>query len=115
MTNFLYSFITFVIAIFFIMLGVIGVLVPWLPSFRTDLIQFLLEDSIAIFLFGFCFIAIGFAIAVHLLLGVRKNCYYMKVSSNTVAIDESIIQHYLNTYWKELFPENDIPNRLVLK
>lgn len=115
MRNFFYSLISFVVAIFFILLGVIGFMIPWFPTVRTDVVLFLLEDSIAISLFGLSFVAIGVGIVFNILLSVKRNYYHFKVGSNPVAVDESILQKYLNTYWEDLFPENDIPNRLILK
>jgi len=115
MFNFLYSFITFCIAIFFILLGIIAVMIPWFPSIRTEVITLILEHSITIFLFGFCFIAIGFALVLNILLSVKKNYFHFKVGNHSVQVDETLIQNYLTKYWKELFPNNDIPNRLVLK
>ena len=115
MLNFFYSLISFFVAIFFILLGVISVMIPWFSTVRTDVIQFILEDFIAISFFGFSFLAIGIGIVFNILIGLRRNYYHFKVGSNSVAIDESILQKYLNTYWQDLFPGNDIPNRLILK
>jgi hypothetical protein len=115
MFNFLYSLITFFVALFFILLGIIGAMIPWFPAIRTEVITLILEHSITIFLFGFSFIAIGCALVINILLSVRKDYYHFKVGNHPVQVDENLIQSYLTNYWKELFPENEIPNRLVLK
>lgn len=115
MNNLFYSLISFIIALFFILLGIIGVMVPWSPGVRTDLVQFILDDSLAISLFGFTSIVVGLAIAINILLNTRRQYYHIRSDSNAIAVDETVIQQYLNTYWKQLFPNNDIPNRLTLK
>lgn len=114
MHNFLHSFISFWVAIFFILLGVIGILFPWIPSIRTEVITILLEYSIAIFLFGLCFLTIGFAAFINILFSVNKHYYRFKIGTNPVEVDENLIQSYLNSYWNELFPNQTIPNRLIL-
>jgi len=97
------------------MLGLVAVLLPWSPLVRADIIQFILEDSIAIFLFGFVFIVVGLAIVISILLSTRRSYYRLKGGVQSVLIDEHVIQDYLDTYWKELFPKTTIPNRLQIK
>lgn len=115
MSNLFYSLISLTVAIFFLMLGLVAVLLPWSPLVRADIIQFILEDSIAIFLFGFVFIVVGLAIVISILLSTRRSYYRLKGGVQTVLIDEHVIQDYLDTYWKELFPKTTIPNRLQIK
>lgn len=115
MSNLFYSLISFIIAVFFILLGVIGVMVPWSPGIRTDLIQFILDDSLAISLFGFASIVIGLAIVINILLNTKKRYYHIRSDSKAIDIDETVIQQYLATYWKQLFPGSDIPCRMILK
>lgn len=115
MFNFLYSVISFIIALFFISLGCIAVLLPWSATLRTDMIEYILANSIAISLFGFGFIVVGGTMVLNLILSARKKYYYSRVGSNFVAIDEVVIAQYLRSYWEELFPNQEIPTRLVLK
>lgn len=113
--NLFYSLISFVIALFFMLIGIVGVLIPWSINVRTLLTQFIFEDSLAISLFGFSFLVIGAAIAINLFLN-KSNRYYKISSKNaTTTVDEAVILEYLNTYWKRLLPENDIPCHLTIK
>lgn len=115
MYNLIYSFISFIIALFFILIGGIAVLIPWSAKIRTDLIQFILEDALAISLFGFAFMVIGLASAASILLNAKRKYYHIKSGDQAVFVDEALIQQYLSLYWKQLFPLNDIPCRLSLK
>lgn len=115
MINFLHSLISFFIAIFFIMLGIIGMMVPWSSTIRDQAVALIQQHSITIFLFGFSFAAIGIAVAFNILLNSKKSYYQFKVAEDLVSVDETIIQEYLQGYWKELFPENEIPSRLIVK
>lgn len=115
MYNFLYSIISFIIALLLILAGIIGLIVPWSDSVRTFLIKMIIEDSLAISLFGFTFIVIGTAIAAYILLNSRKSYYHIKTGDESVLVDEGIIQDYLMIYWKELMPEAQINSRVALK
>lgn len=115
MYNILYSLISLIIALFFILLGFIGILIPWSAHVRTSLVQFILENSLAISLFGFTFMIIGLATVVMIILNSRKRHYFIKSTSGTVAIDDQVIQQYLSVYWKQQFPAYDIPWRLTFK
>lgn len=115
MSALFYSLISFVVAVFFLMIGIIGVMLPWSSTVRTDLIQFILEDSVVISLFGVCALSIGLAIVINVILGSRRRYYHVKSGSKSVVVDETLIQQYLNSYWRELFPNCDVPNRFSLK
>jgi hypothetical protein len=115
MHNFFYSLISFIIAIFFILVGIVAIMIPWSADIRTSLVQFILEDSLAISLFGFAFIVIGLAIVVNVLLNARRHHYHLRSGDKAIAVDESLVQQYLELYWKQLFPNNDVPSRLAIK
>ncbi len=115
MLHFIYSLISFLTAIFFILLGIIGILIPWSSNIRQEVINLIADHSIAISLFGLSFIAIGVAVAVNILLSSKPKYYQFTVGKNFVYIDEKIVQRYLSEYWKELFAGQEIPNRITLK
>ena len=115
MSHFFYSLMSFILALFFIMLGVISVLMPWFPAMRTDLIQFLLENSIAISLFGLAFLTIGIVLVVNIILSTKHHYYEFKVGNHPVRVDEELIQKYLQVYFDEIFPAQEVPCQLTIK
>ncbi len=115
MRHVLYSLISLAVAFFCLMLGAISCLVLWSPKVRTDLVQFILEDSLIIFLFGFCFFLIGATILLQVFFHMQKRHYSIRSKNNSIYISEEIFQEYLNSYWKQLFPKNEIPNEIALK
>ena len=115
MLHFIYSLISFLTAIFFILLGIIAVLIPWSANIRYEVINIIADHSIAISLFGLCFLAIGVAVVVNILLSSKPKYFQFTVGKNFVYVDEKIIQRYLTEYWKELFTGQEIPNRITLK
>lgn len=115
MNHFLYSLISFIIALFFILLGIIGIILPWSPDVRSHIVNFIFEDSVFIFLFGLGFFFIGTAIVVNIIVSSRRRYYEVRSGSSLVKVDETLFQSYLNTYWKQMFPKNEIPNRVTLR
>lgn len=115
MYNLIFSLITFVIALFFILLGVISVLIPWSEVVRQMLIDAISHNSLAISLFGFAFIVIGFTVVFDILINSRKSYYRIKSGRHDISVDETVVQQYITASLKELFLDSDIPSRLKLK
>lgn len=115
MFKFLYSLINFIVAIFFILFGIIGLILPWSATVRTELIEFILANTLAIAIFGFGFVVVGCTIVINLMQNLKRRHYYIHSENHSVAINEALIQQYLNSYMKELFPQHDIPTRLSIK
>lgn len=115
MSHFLYSLISFIVAIFFLLLGIVGIIIPWSSAVRAHFVQFILEDSLFIFLFGLGFVIIGAAIAINVILNAKKKYYEIHTGNNAAIVDESLFQDYLNTYWRQLFPKHEVPNQITLK
>ena len=115
MSNFFVFILSLVVGLFFIMLGIIGVMIPWDAGTRTAVVMFIFENSISIVLFGFAFIILGAVILVNLILGLRRRSYLLRSGKKPITLDESIIQDYINSYWRETFPAYEIPSRLTIK
>lgn len=113
--KFISSSFRLMIAIFFMFAGIAGILLPWVAVIRTQLVAFIVENSLGVFLFGMGFFATGLGIAVKTIQAAKHWQYRIKSKSMHVAIDSSLIQNYLNTYWTELFPQHKIPNEISLK
>lgn len=110
-----YSLISLVIAIFFLMLGVVSLMLPWSPSAQADLIELIQKDSMNLAFFGFGFILIGLSIVINIALSARHHYYQVKSGPYSVQVDEAIIQDYLDSYWRQLFPRSEVPNRFMIK
>lgn len=115
MGHFFYFLISFIVALFFILIGIIGMMIPWSIDVRNLLTRFIFEDSLAISLFGFSFLVIGSAIVLNVLLSLRHRHYKIDSKNVLVTVDDAVILEYLNTYWKQLFPKHEIPCLLTIK
>ena len=115
MQNLLHSLVKLVVALFFVLIGTIGLFIPWSVVLRTNLVQFLLEDSLAISLFGFTFIVLGIFVIANIIINSRIKRYVMKGEGGLTEIDESVIHEYIVTYLKQQFPSRDIPVQINIK
>jgi len=109
------SFFSALIAVFFILLGTICTMLPYFSTIRTYVISFLLQNSISLALMGIIMVMIGLFIILTILLSARRRDYRIRSGRHTTIVNKSLIQQYLDSYWKELFPEQDIPNNFILK
>lgn len=114
-SNIVMTILSVILAAFFGIVGIIGIVIPWSPQIRTDIIQFILEDFIAISLFGFGFLIIGLVIIINLILSTKKRYYYLRSSRQFVALDEAIFQEYISGYWRKIFPNSEVAHRIELK
>lgn len=110
-----YSLLTLITGLFFTVLGIIGLLALWFPHIRTALIVFLLENILIISIFSMALFAIGIAIIVNVIQSARHTSYEFTAGRHLVSVDENLIANYLNSYWKEFFPNTNIPNHVTLK
>jgi hypothetical protein len=115
MNSLLYSFIRFFIGLFFILLGLIGIILPWSNAVRLAVIQFIQDEPLTLSLFGLSFILIGLALLTHLLMASKRHYYQVRSGDQSVTVDQSVIQQLVEAYWKERFPDRDIPCELRLK
>jgi hypothetical protein len=115
MNHFLYSSITLCMALFFALLGLIGVLLPWSEAFRGLAVKLILDYTLLMFLFGLSCLCIAFATAFNIIINMKRRYYHFKVAGGNVSVDSELLQNYLHTYLKELFPQSEIPYQLALK
>ena len=114
MNNFFYFLFNFVTALIFLLIGVVSFILPWSAGVRTDLVQFILEDSYLIFLLGSLFLLLGVFTLINLWLNFKRRYYHLKSTNRSILVDETIFQQYLDTYWKQLFPNNSIPSHVIV-
>lgn len=115
MSHILYSLITVIISLFFILLGIISLLIPWSEQIRSSIILFIADNTLALLLFGFCSVIIGAGLISTIVLNSQRRYYRIQSGSHPITLSESVVQDYLTVYWQRLFPQKEIPCRLVIK
>lgn len=115
MNHIFFSLISLFVALFFTLLGIVAVIIPWSPAMRGELIRFILDESVAISLFGIAFLAIGLSALVNIYLNSKRCYYYVKSKDASVVVDEGLLYQYLNIYWKQMFPKTEIPCQVFVR
>lgn len=115
MNPFFYSLISFVIALFFLLMGTISLLIPWLPGVKNSFVTFLLHNSIALSLFGISLVAIGVFMAINIILATKNRYYKFNIGPHIVKVDETLIRKYLETYFNDFFSEKETPCQVIIK
>lgn len=115
MSQFFYSLASFVVALFFICLGILFCFLPESGTRLYSLVQFLLENPWISYLFAALLIAMGTAILINIKLNLKKQYYRIRTGGLLTCLDSQIFEQYLDTYWKELFPKHQVASRVRLK
>lgn len=111
----LYTFLSFILSLFFVAVGVCALAFAVSPFARTETITFLLENTNLIVLFGILFIAIGIISFFYLIQSTKRKYFTLKSQKLEIEVSESVIHKYLKSYFRELYPYNDIPCQVELK
>lgn len=115
MRHFFYSIATFLIALFFILIGIGCLTIPWSGEVRYFLVRLLLEHNILISVFGFALILVGTGMASYLFLNMRRRPIVIRCGNHMTTIESDLINQYLSHYWKEMFPGTEISSLLTRK
>lgn len=115
MSHFLYYLGSFIVGIFSLCLGVLCFFIPTSEQGLEKLAQFIMLNSWFSYIFGIFFLIIGLSIIINVRLGAKKQYYRIKAGNRVTVLDEKIFEQYLDTYWKELFPKNEVTSRASIK
>lgn len=111
----LYDLMKGAIALFFVLLGIVALLLPWSASLSVRLEPFLKENPYLISLFGLALIIVGIGMTVLWYFNVKYRSYYIHIKPNITQVDRQVIRDTMEAYWKQRFPDNVVPMRLTLK
>ena len=115
MNRILYSLCSGIFGLFFILIGLVGLILPWCAAMQRTFTRFIMEEGVVLSLFGSAFLLIGAAMLLYVILHARRRTYYIRGDALAIAVDEALFQRYLSLYGKELFPDKEIPWRLELR
>jgi hypothetical protein len=103
------------VGLLFFVLGIIGLMLAWSPSFRSGTAQFFFEHTLLSTLLSFGLAIAGFLLFVYPFLIERKRYIHISSGPYAVSLDENVIHRYLTAYWEKLFPGKTIPFELQSK
>ena len=111
----LFSIISLVFTLLILALGVLAILIAWAPEFSNLIIQFLEEETLLLAWSGGTLIAIGIFLAVSLYMMNRRRYYHIRMGDLAAKVDEAVVDKYVSTYWKELFPGQEVACEVVVR
>lgn len=115
MTHLFYSLINAAIAFFFMLVGLVSLSLFFSVQMRTDFIQFVLEDTVLLPIFGITLVAIGVGVLINSFFSLRRKTYRISSGNYVTSLDENLFKQYLETYWKQKFPQKEVPCTVCLK
>lgn len=104
-----------ILAAFFVLLGLISLIFPWSASIRTQVVGFLLSNSLILTLIGLSFLMIGLGVILQMLNGLKRRYVVLKEKGPKTEISEEVFEDYIKLYFNELFPKTNVPLRVQLK
>lgn len=114
-SRFFYHMSSLVLSVFLLVIGVLAMGLAWSAAVRTEAITFILEQRWSLFAIGLILLIAGVTLIAYVLKDSRRRYVYVKTGPNACVLDESFIKQYLDVYWKQLFPTQDISYDLNIK
>lgn len=107
------SFITrAILGIFFILLGIISATLHFSATARTEFIEFTLENSLLVLIFGISFFLIGIALLSSLFWIVSRRYYRVRSNDFAISVSEQLLNQSLIPFWASLFPNETVSSEL---
>lgn len=113
--RFFYLIISFITGSFFFIIGGFSIILPWSPYLQRETTRLITENTLILSLFGMGFTLIGLSIVIYTILATRHHYVIVRTGNLSVAVDEAVVQQYLDTYWQEQFPESHISFHIKFK
>lgn len=113
--RFLTLFFASIAALFFLLLGILALLLPWSNSVVEITLSSMREYRWIFTLFGASLVLVGIALIGQIYLASQKKYLTIKTGDNPVFASDSVVRDSLHAYWENLFPEQEIPCRVDIK
>lgn len=101
--------ISFILGAFFFAIGLFGIILPWSPILQQASTDLIVNHTLILSLFGLGLALIGLSIVVYAVLSAGRRYASIKIGNRPISLDESLIEQYLQDYWKKNFPHHQIP------
>jgi hypothetical protein len=113
--HFFYLVLSFLLSLFFLVLGIFSLILAWSPLVKESVAHFIANDALITTLFGIGLFLIGLSIFVYAIFIAKHRYIHLQTGHRSVTLDEGVIQSYLENYWTEQFPKHFVPTHLTVK
>lgn len=103
-----------VLALLLFFLGLIVFIIPWAEPIRNFLIDLIGQDFYPWNLFGIPLMLFGGGLIAYLRSLKGKKFYTFYLGDLSLEISENVVKNTLESYWKSLFPTQNIPFKMHL-
>lgn len=115
MGHLFFLMISYVLACFFVTLGLLCAVIPWSQAMRLLVLDFLQHNWIMLFLFGVGCLVVGVAILFNLSMSSRRRHYTVRTGPYLVSVDKDLVTSYLQEYFYGRYPKREIPCSVSIK
>lgn len=102
--NLLFSIVHLMISLFVLFFGALLVGLYYAEGLRAFLANLLYDKPLIFFSIGCFLVFFGVIMLIGFYFMNRRKYYQLKMETSKTSIDQSIIKEYVETYWKEVFP-----------
>lgn len=99
----------------FIAAGICCVILWWSEDYRQTFLNLLQNRPSILAAAAALFLLIGISLVVKLCLKWRRHRYVISEGSLSVAVEDTVFENYLKTYWKQEFPEGSVSYTIKVK
>lgn len=103
------------IGAFFCFIGGYIFILPWSSSLQEKAIQFALEKTLIPMLYGSGLVLTGILLIIFTLWQLRRRFVQVRIGTLAITLDENVIRNYLDSYWKQYFPTENVFYTLSFK
>jgi len=115
MNNIFYHTINVIVALFFILIGIVCISLPWNPDVRLAITVLVNESTIMLLLFGLSLISIGLVVITYVIFSSKKRTYFVRTGRCSIGLDDKVLDGYVLAYINDLFPDQEASHHLILK
>lgn len=102
--NVLLSAVHFFVVLFILAGGACSLVLSKMPALRLFLAEAFTGHPQFFFVLGYILIGVGLALLVGLFVLNGGQYYQVKMQPHKTSVDLNVIRHYMEEYWKDLFP-----------
>jgi hypothetical protein len=115
MGHLFFLMISYILALFFLTLGLLCAVIPWSDGMRALVLDFLQHNWVMLFLFGVGCLVVGMTILLNLSMSSRRRHYTVRTGPYLVAVDKDLVTSYLQAYFQGRYPKREIPCNVTIK
>ncbi|SCA63807.1 Uncharacterized protein SCG7086_BE_00130 [Chlamydiales bacterium SCGC AG-110-P3] len=113
-TTLFYSAMNFLIACFFVLFGLLALILPWIGVLRRSFIELLVSNPFTMSIIGIGFVTVG-AVMLLSICGKQREYYHLKTGDRAVMLADTLFNDYINTFWEQQFPNQEFVSKVSIK